>query len=189
MERKDPPLTPRPPSPPINRKAVFLVGFMGAGKTSVGRLLAQRHGWRFVDLDDQIVARTGKSVADIFREHGEEHFRSLETEALRLLLNALFDGDPTVVALGGGAFVQRSNQDLLSQAGVRVVFLDAPLDELQNRLGQSDPTRPLTADFEHFRHLYDERQPEYRRAPHRVQTAGKDVVEVVRELESLLGEH
>ncbi len=169
-------------------RAVFLIGFMGAGKTSVGQLLGERLGWRFVDLDRQIEARTGLAVAKIFRDLGEQEFRRLETEALEKLLRALSDGDPTIVALGGGAFIQEQNRSLLQAAGVRVIYLDAPLDELRKRLGENDSTRPLFLDAERFRLLYEERQPLYRIAPHRVQTAGKSVIEVAREIESILGE-
>ena len=169
-------------------RAVFLIGFMGAGKTSVGMTLSQRLGWRFVDLDRQIEARIGRTVANIFRELGEEAFRQMETDALAKLLDALHDGDPTVVALGGGAFIQPANRTLLDSAGLRVIYLDAPLDELRRRLGENDHSRPLFADAERFRLLYEQRQPHYRMAPHRVQTAGKSIVEVAREIESLLGE-
>jgi shikimate kinase len=167
---------------------VFLVGFMGAGKTSVGQLLAERLGWRFVDLDRQIEARAGRTVANIFRELGESTFRQLETEALQKLLHALRDGDPTVIALGGGAFVQPGNRELLESSGARVIYLDAPIDELRRRLGDDDPARPLFVDVERFHLLYQEREPLYRMAPHRVQTAGKTIVEVAREIETLLGE-
>lgn len=169
-------------------RAVVLIGFMGAGKTSVGMTLSQRLGWRFVDLDRQIEARCGRTVATIFRELGEEAFRQMETDALAKLLDALHDGDPTIVALGGGAFVQTANRSLLESAGVRVIYLDAPLDELRRRLGEDDHTRPLFAGAERFRLLYEQRQQHYRLAPHRVQTAGKSIVEVAREIESLLGE-
>ena len=169
-------------------RSVFLVGFMGAGKTSVGLLLGQRLGWRFVDLDRQVEARVGKTVANIFRDMGEVAFRQMETEALQKLLHALKDGDPTVIALGGGAFVQPVNRELLESAGARVIYLDAPIDELRRRLGEDDATRPLFVDAERFRLLYEEREPLYRMAQHRVQTAGKSVVDVAREIESLLGE-
>jgi shikimate kinase len=169
-------------------RSVFLVGFMGAGKTSVGMLLGQRLGWRFVDLDRQVEARIGKTVANIFRDLGEAAFRQMETEALQKLLHALKDGDPTVIALGGGAFVQPANRELLESAGARVIYLDAPIDELRRRCGEGDVARPLFADAERFRLLYEEREPIYRIAPHRVQTAGKTVIEVTREIESLLGE-
>lgn len=169
-------------------RAVFLVGFMGAGKSSVGRFLSERLGWRFVDLDRQVEARAGNSVAYIFQNLGEAAFREMETEALRKLLHAMSDGDPTVVALGGGAFTQTENVDLLERAGAHVVFLDAPLDELRRRIGEDD-RRPLFADAERFRQLYEERQMHYRRAAYRVQTDGKTVAEVAREIEFLLGEH
>lgn len=169
-------------------RAVFLVGFMGAGKSSVGRLLSERLGWRFVDLDRQIEARAGNTVACIFEYAGEHAFRKLETEALDRLLHALADGDPTVVALGGGAFAQPQNVELLKQCAAPVVFLDAPLDELRRRIGEDD-ARPLFADAERFRQLYEERQLHYRRAAHRIQTDGKSIAEVAREVELLLGEH
>jgi shikimate kinase len=161
---------------------------MGAGKTSVGMLLGQRLGWRFVDMDRQIEARVGRTIANIFRELGERAFRQMETEALEKLLHALDDGDPTVVALGGGAFAQENNRSLLEASGVPVIYLDAPLDELRKRLGEDDATRPLFADAELFRLLYEQRQPLYRMASHRIQTSGKTVVEVAREIESLLGD-
>jgi len=76
----------------------------------------------------------------------------------------------------------------LESAGARVIYLDAPIDELRRRLGEDDATRPLFVDAERFRLLYEEREPLYRMAQHRVQTAGKSVVDVAREIESLLGE-
>jgi shikimate kinase len=173
---------------PGKTRAVFLVGYMGAGKSSVGRFLSKRLGWRFVDLDRQIEVRAGNTVAYIFKYAGEEAFRRMETEALRRLLLALADGDPTVVALGGGAFAHSENVEMLQQCSAPVVFLDAPLDELRRRIGEDD-ARPLFADAERFRKLYEERQVHYRRAAHRVQTDGKTIDEVAREIEFLLGEH
>ncbi len=167
---------------------MFLVGFMGAGKTSVGIMLGQRLGWRFVDLDRQVEARAGRTVANIFRDLGEDAFRQMETETLAILLHALRDGDPTVVALGGGAFTLPVNRSLLEAAGAFVIYLDAPVDELRKRLGEDDASRPLFLDAERFRLLYEQRQPLYRMAQYRVQTSGKTVAEVAREIESMLGE-
>src|SRR2546423_14156771 len=84
-------------------RAVILVGFMGAGKTSVGRALGDRLGWRFQDLDDRVRAREGRTVAEIFRESGETEFRRVEHAALRELLAETEVGTPMVLALGGGA--------------------------------------------------------------------------------------
>ncbi len=156
---------------------------MGAGKTSVGRELCERLGWSFVDLDDRIEAAAGKSVAQIFQSEGEVRFRQLETASLQRLLAEI--SDSTVVALGGGAFAQAANIALLEKAAAQVIFLDAPVDELRRRIGEDD-RRPLFADAERFRQLYDERQPHYRRAACRVQTDGKSVAEVAREIEFLV---
>src|SRR5579864_2179824 len=93
---------------------IFLVGFMGAGKTSVGRLLADQLGWEFVDLDAVIEAREGLSVPQIFREHGERGFREREHVALRGVLAELNRNTAAVIALGGGAFVQPENFELLA---------------------------------------------------------------------------
>ncbi len=160
---------------------------MGAGKSSVGQFLGERLGWRFVDLDRQIEAQAGVSVAEIFKTSGEAAFRKLEAEALVQLLQEMRHDTRTVVALGGGAFAQSANIELLEKAAVYVVFLDAPLDELRRRIGEDDE-RPLFADAERFRQLYEERQVQYRRASYRIQTDGKSVAEVAREIESLLGE-
>ena len=160
---------------------------MGAGKTSVGRILSERLGWRFIDLDREIEARCNKSIAEIFQLEGESGFRLREAEALRSLLVTLPEAAPTIVALGGGAFTQAANLELLDSVAAKVVFLDAPVDELQRRIGEDD-TRPLSVDAERFRQLYEERHALYRRAPHRIQTDGKTVLEVAREIESLLRE-
>lgn len=172
------------------RKAVFLVGFMGAGKTSVGQALAHRLGWRFVDLDRQIEARERRTIAQIFQNDGEEVFRQLETRALQALLKALGDGDPTVVALGGGAFAQPTNVALLQNAGVHIIFLDAPAEELWQRCtnSRSGIERPLLREKVEFTRLCEERRPYYQKAGFHLQTAGKTPGDVVRELEFILGE-
>src|SRR5437762_14042864 len=96
-------------------RAIALVGFMGAGKTSVGRELAERLAIDFIDLDDLVVGRAGKSVTEIFGQDGEAAFRKLEAQALQTLLAASRDR-PFVLALGGGAFVQKPNADRLRKA-------------------------------------------------------------------------
>src|ERR1700722_16870699 len=125
-----------------SHRAVFLVGFMGAGKSSVGRSLARRLGWSFEDLDDRIEAHARRSVPEIFRDLGETEFRRLETTSLRELLSELGAG-PRVVALGGGAFAQPENAALLEHAGVPVIFLDGSAEELFRRCEQERRGRPL----------------------------------------------
>ena len=110
---------------------VVLIGFMGAGKTSVGKKLAQELGWRFVDLDDVIESRSQNSVSEIFATAGEKRFRELETEALDFLLGQ--SNEDMVLALGGGAFVQPANRALLDRAAAATVLLQAPVEELHRR--------------------------------------------------------
>src|SRR4051794_16672137 len=84
---------------------IYLVGFMGSGKSTVGRALAEELGWRFVDLDQEIEQSQGMSVSEIFEQRGEPAFREIETAALRQQVKAIECGRPHVVALGGGAFL------------------------------------------------------------------------------------
>lgn len=169
------------------RTALFLVGFMGAGKTSVGRVVARKLRWRFVDLDDRVEAREGRTVAEIFREHGEAAFREAESAALEDLLRELSAGDPAVVALGGGAYVQTRNAEAIRTSNSRVVFLDAPVEELRRRCEAKGGVRPLFADERRFRQLYETRREHYRKADLHVGTGGKQVYAVAREIISLLG--
>jgi len=169
-------------SPP----AVFLVGFMGAGKTSVGRVLSRRLGWPFEDLDDRIQAREGRTIEEIFRNSGEAEFRRAENRALRALLTAP-GSIPRIVALGGGAFAQPENAQLLARAAVPVVFLDGPAEELFRRCEQEGRERPLKGDAKQFRELYDRRRPAYLAASWRVDTSGKDVNTVAAEVACSLG--
>jgi shikimate kinase len=167
-------------------KAVFLVGFMGAGKTSVGRSLGRRLGWSFEDLDDRLQARAGRSIAEIFRDLGEAEFRRLENTALRELLSELSTGS-RVVALGGGAFAPPENAALLERAGVHVIFLDGSVEELFRRCQQEPRERPLLRNIKQFRELYDQRRPYYEKASHRIDTTGKEVDEVATEVACRLG--
>jgi shikimate kinase len=167
-------------------RTVILVGFMGAGKTSVGRALSQRLGWPFEDLDDRIQRREGKSIEQIFRESGEAEFRRAETEALRELLGELASSF-RVVALGGGAFVQPANAALLEQAEVHSVFLDAPVDELLRRCEAEAKERPLRQSPEQFCELYEKRRRSYMKAAIRIETSGKDVDTVAAEVACSLG--
>ncbi len=115
------------------RPQVALVGLRGTGKTTVGRVVAARLGWRFADVDDVVEADAGMTVADIFRREGEAGFRARESAALA----AVFDGDRVVVATGGGAVLAAANRDLLRRAGL-VAWLTADPAVLAARLA-GDP--------------------------------------------------
>ena len=164
-------------------RAVFLVGFMASGKSSVGQELARRLGWDFVDLDARIESRERQTVPEIFRDRGEPGFRLAETSALRDLLTASL-GQDSVVALGGGAFVQERNRELLRQWPT--VFLEAPVSELWQRSLTDGIERPLRGDPDQFARLYAERLPFYRQAAVVVETTGKQVAAICLEIEAAL---
>jgi shikimate kinase len=166
---------------------IVLVGFMGAGKTSVGQELARLRRWRFVDLDQQIQQREGRAIADIFRDSGEPAFRRLETEALRAVLEQAAASPGVIAALGGGAFAQQENLALLQAARYPSIFLDAPLAELRRRCAADGSARPLFQDENQFRQLYEDRRDDYMKADFRVDTAGKTVAQVAAEVGTLLG--
>ncbi len=161
--------------------AVSLVGFMGAGKTTVGRALAARLGWRFEDLDDLIQARDGRTIERIFQQQGESAFRDLEHRLVREILTTAKSA-PLVLALGGGAFLLEPVQRALRDSGIPAVFLDASVEELFRRSEQPEVVRPLRRDREHFGQLYERRRPAYLKAELRVETEGKAVAAVVEEI-------
>ncbi|MCX6619507.1 MAG: SDR family NAD(P)-dependent oxidoreductase [Acidobacteria bacterium] len=145
---------------------LYLVGFMGAGKTTIGHQLASRLGWRFVDLDDDIEHASGQKISTIFEQHGEAHFRELEYRALKLRVRAIASGSATVLALGGGAFAQPRTAALLEDHGASI-WLDCPFETIQERVGRTSH-RPLARDPERFRQLYEQRLGIYQRADYRV---------------------
>ena len=154
-------------------RAVFLLGFMGAGKSSVGQALARRLGWRFVDLDQRIEMREGRTIAEIFARSGEDAFRGIETAVLRELLAELGRGSPMVVALGGGTPIREENAALLASCGAPQVFLDAPFEVVRRRCGETAPARPLFQEEEQARLLFESRRPHYLKAQLRVDTASR----------------
>jgi shikimate kinase len=172
-------------------RPVLLVGFMGAGKSTVGRALAARLDCAFEDLDQRIERREGRTVPEIFRDSGEAQFRRAERAALRELLDELREGVKKVVAVGGGAFAQVKNAGLIEASGVPTVFLDAPVEELWRRCCEQardqGTQRPLLNSLENFRKLYEARRPRYLKAAHRQETGGKDFNGIVAEIVEGLG--
>jgi shikimate kinase len=151
---------------------VYLVGFMAVGKTTIGRLLADRLGWNFIDIDEEIAAREQRSIADIFDTLGEQAFRGMETAAIAASVRAVACGRPTVMALGGGAAAQPGNLELLENHGV-TIWLSCSFDTVVRRVGQ-DSTRPLARDEKKFEELFIERQQHYGRADYRVEIESDD---------------
>lgn len=167
-------------------RALLLVGFMGSGKTSLGRALSELLGWPFQDLDARVEARQGRTIAEIFRNLGEAGFRQVEREALLELLREM-QAAPLVAALGGGAFVQPENLAALESSGIPAVFLDAPLEELWERCRSGTTERPLAQSLNQFRELYEARRPIYLKAALRIETSGKEVAAIAAEVISRLG--
>lgn len=162
---------------------LYLVGFMACGKTTIGRLAAARLGWSFADLDDDIEAAHAAKISDIFTTHGEAGFRRMETEALRARVSGIAAGQPTVLALGGGAFVEPASYELVQNNGVSI-WLDCPFDVLAARvLGATH--RPLARDPQKFAELFAARQAFYRRADFRIAIEGDDPAPAVDALLAL----
>lgn len=160
---------------------IYLVGFMGAGKTTVARALGRRLGWRVEDVDDVIEARERASVADIFACRGEAYFRAAEREVLRGLLPAR----QVVVATGGGTFADPENRaDILADGAV--IWLDVPLSLAVDRV-PADGRRPLAADRVSFEALYLRRTQAYRLAHLRLDASGAPVQELIERILDWLG--
>lgn len=162
---------------------LYLVGFMGTGKSTIGSALAEELGWRFVDVDAEIEREEQTSISQIFVERGEAAFRDLETAMIRKCVLAVEAGTPGVFALGGGAFVQPRNWELLENNGV-TVWIDCPLDLVRRRL-DGDTTRPLARDPERLSKLFEDRRPLYSRADYRVEVTDEDVPAVVKRILAL----
>jgi shikimate kinase len=163
---------------------IFLTGFMGCGKTTVGRRLAQRLGVGFVDLDEEIERRAGMTVRQIFEQQGEPVFRQLEAEALRGTL-ALPD---VVVALGGGTMAFEANAALIGPNGLSV-WINPAFATISSRIGgRGKADRPLFKDDVQALALYRERLPAYRRADVTMDVAPDEgPEEIAARIELLIG--
>jgi shikimate kinase len=151
---------------------IYLVGFMAAGKTTIGRLLAEHLGWHFVDLDEDIEAREKLTIAEIFDTRGELEFRKIESNALAQRVRAIERGAATVVALGGGAFAQESNFQLVADHGI-AIWLDCPAEIAWRRVAATSH-RPLARDREKFLELHAARRAFYSRADGRIEITSDD---------------
>lgn len=170
---------------PISR--IVLVGFMGAGKTSVGRELAERLGWRFADVDERVEEDTGLSVPEIFERWGEGRFRELEERAAA----ALLEEEAVVVATGGGWAARAGRLEGLD-TGTVSIWLDVGADEAVRRSAGQPGGRPLLDVEDPLRAaaaLVEERAEHYRRASWRVDTEGHTVDDVTSRILEILEQH
>ncbi len=165
--------------PPIN---IVLTGFMGVGKTAVGREAAAQLGRPFVDVDDLIVEEAGVTIPEIFEQQGEAHFRRLERKVLRRL--AAEQGQ--VIATGGGALVDAANRELMTRTSL-VVCLSATVSAIEERIGD-DVNRPMLATPDRQQRIVDlltQRAAAYAEIPYRIDTTGRSVQDVAAEVISL----
>jgi shikimate kinase len=141
------------------QSAIFLVGFMASGKSTVGPVLAARLGRRFIDLDRVIEVKVGCAIVELIEREGEERFRELETETLREVASQ----GGVIIAPGGGAITREENRELMSRLGV-TVWLDAPFELCWRRIQNDGATRPLAPDEATARARYEQRLALYRQA-------------------------
>ena len=154
---------------------ITLVGFMGTGKTTVGRILADKLGYRFIDVDEEIEREQCVSISHIFSEMGEPYFRQLE----RVLIKTLSLREGLVISAGGGAVVDESNIEAMKQGGTLVCLTASP-DEIMKRVGKSN-NRPLLQvpdPMAKIMELMSKREPFYRKADFMVDTTMMTAEEV-----------
>ncbi|HQR37838.1 MAG TPA: shikimate kinase [Blastocatellia bacterium] len=170
-------VVPRPHLP----ERLFIVGFMGAGKTTIGKLLSDRLHWRFVDLDRRIEEEAGVPIRKLFAVHGEGRFRSLEHDALREVAR---EPGRSIVALGGGAFVSEVNRAIVRRSGVSV-WIDVPFRVSVKRVG-GDRRRPLALSRDSMYQLYRSRLPFYHEADIRLRVGDLAVERIAQDLLRML---
>lgn len=157
---------------------IVLIGFMGAGKTTVAKLLAEKLNYQLIELDDEILALSPrKNIPEIFELDGEKEFRKLEHQALSLAI----EKNDIVISTGGGVAGEKINRELLSASDCKVIFLQADFQTLQERVGK-DPNRPLFLDPEKAKKLFLEREAYYREIADEVVDTTSLTVEEVSKL-------
>ncbi len=165
---------------------IFLLGYMGSGKSTIGSQLASRLGYRFIDFDNYIAAKESKSISAIFDAHGEIYFRKKEAFYLQELVDSNLQKH--VIALGGGTPCYGNAMALLQKPDIQTVYINVAVDELGKRLWEARSGRPLLARFESYedletfvrKHLF-ERSYFYNQADKRIKVGPDDTVDTVVE--------
>lgn len=155
---------------------IYLIGFMGSGKSTIARSLASRLHWRHEDIDDLIERRERKTIAEIFAKHGEPYFRGVEREMLKVLQPLRH----VVIATGGGTFADPENRAAITRDGVSI-WIDVPLQDLLHRI-PLDGRRPLAASRADLERLYVTRTESYRLAHLRVNAGRASVTAIVDQI-------
>ena len=166
---------------------IVITGFMGCGKSKIARALARRLDVPVVDLDDIITARQGRTPAQLINEEGEPAFRAIESNTLRETLKTIPVG---VIALGGGAWIEETNRDLIEQRGCLSIWLDVPFEVCWGRIKVSEEDRPLGRTREQALKLYRHRRPIYQLAAIHAQRMADDKLEdFISRLEHTISNH
>lgn len=165
-------------------RPIVITGFMGCGKSKVAQMLAQRRNLVMVDLDEWITARVGRNPAQLITEDGEPAFREIESNALHDLLQT---GEAGVIALGGGAWIEKANRDLIDEFKCISIWLDTPFAICWERILASTEDRPLGRTREEAEARYHYREPLYELAQlHIPVSAGESLDDLVSRLEAQL---
>jgi shikimate kinase len=166
-------------------RLIVITGFMGCGKSKIARSLARRLDVPVVDLDDLITARHGRTPAQLITEDGEPAFRTIETNTLRETLKTIPAG---VIALGGGAWIEETNRDLINQHRCLSVWLDVPFEVCWARIETSEEDRPLGRTREQALKLYQSRKPIYQLAAIHIQRMpDEDLEAFISRIENKIG--
>lgn len=162
---------------------IFLVGFMGSGKSTVGHALAEELGWHFHDLDAEIERAEGAAIGQLFEQRGEAEFRRIESAALVRCVKSVQTGRPQVISLGGGALLDDDNFQLAFNNGV-TIWLDCPFETIERRVS-AESHRPLARDPQMLRDLFEKRRTAYEKAEYRVDASGDDPSAAVTQILAL----
>ena len=165
-------------------KNIFIIGSMGSGKTSIGKMLAKNNNLSFLDTDHEIIRSCGHSIPDIFKEFGEEHFRSLETEQLKKM-NAI---ENHVISTGGGIILRDNNNKLMQNLGI-IIFLDINIDSQVDRV-KNRKNRPLLNNKnlkDNLLSLKKIRDPIYKKiSNYIIDVSGKERDQVINEIQKII---
>jgi len=165
-------------------KNIFIIGSMGSGKTSIGKMLAKENNLSFLDTDHEIIRSCGYSIPDIFKEFGEEHFRNLETEQLRKM-KAL---ENHVISTGGGIILKNDNRKLMKELGI-IIFLDINISSQVDRV-KNRKNRPLLNDQnlkDNLLSLKKTRDPIYKKiSNYIIDVSGKEREQIINEIQKII---
>ncbi len=164
----------------MKKDVIFLVGFMGCGKSAVGKVLAGKLGYAYYDTDEMVEKKEGSSIEEIFKDSGEGYFREKEWEALNSL-NGIRDA---VVSTGGGLFLGSNHRQFIKELGISV-WLDSPFEDILKRL-TSGPVRPLFRNEAELRQMLENRKGRYALADYHIATRGLTIEEIIERVIRLL---